>query len=957
MTDKKLTPENDNDELRRYNEALAFEQEGVVRGRDNYLTRFSKASLSNTDTGHELKKLLLSDVEQAIVKRIADSAANPRALPTWLSPKHGAYINIPTTHQLAELVLMVVMDSVNKELNERKTVELIGEAFSALVFACIMESKSEGRRLMKRLQIKLQEMTGRTDSRIKWMNQKLDEIMLANAEDAAANPRRSDHVWRKAAEWGYNREYFTENECAKIGSMLMGCLIEATNFIEVKKIMKDNDSHPTKYVFFTDIGAEFVRTHSEALADAQNYFPVMLEKPKAWGLDNIGAYNAPELAIQTPVARKMSHEQKAYMEYAIRHGHFDDCLTAINIIQDVPYTINQYVLSAIEWAMEQEVTDDIKSCPNLTTQKQAQRLTEDEFKALEKDEQIELAREAYEITKENMATKANRTNVETHKTEAKKILEHAKRLDPENPKFWLPHNFDYRGRVYHVPVFGHHNTDYLRALFLFADKAPIMQKDMKYLMLQIANTAGQDKLPHAERLAWVEEHEAEILAAGADFKDPAAFAFWSKTSDPFQFLAACHELYCAMEHGEGYMSGLPVALDATQSGVQHYAASLLHQEDGQKVNLTNNEVPADLYLACLDVAHKIIDQRLQDSLAEQQQTPINDNDKAAKAELDAFLDTDATKNAKKRRKERFNETEAGEKYKRDRYITNAQNLKALDPEEWENSYGRSVIKRNAMTYAYSSRKYGFAQQLKSDWLRPLTREWRKKNQKLEEQGKPPIPHPFGADKGFSLITALADIHQDAIEETVKSVRDGMKFFQDITAILADATDDGLHLRFVTPMNFPMYQKYRKRQSKHQEVFMFDRATEKWNKEYACYYGFYTKQIDKDKSQNGVAPNIIHAMDATHLMKTVLYCSNVGVKNLMLVHDSFATNVGQVDKMAQAVRQAFVDLYDGYCLYTDLLEQAKAQHPDPDSVTWPEIPKKGNPMLNIFEVLNSDYAFS
>lgn len=957
MKDQTPTPTNDNDELRRYNEALEFELSGVERGRENYLTRFSKASLSNTDTGHELKKMLLSDVQQAIEARIAESAANPRSLPSWLDPKKGAYINTPESRQLAELVLMVVMDSVNKELNERRTHELIGEAFSALVFACIMERNAEGRRLMKRLNIKLREMTGRTDSRIKWMNQRLDEVLLANEQDKEDNPRRSDHVWRKAADWGYKRAYFTENECAKIGAMLFGCMVEATNFIEVKKVLKDNDSHPTKYVFFTDIGAEFVKTHSEVLADNANYFPVMLQRPRAWGLDNIGAYEAAELAIQTPVARKMSREQTAYMEYAIRHGHFDDCLTAINSIQDVAYTINEYVLSAIDWAMEQELTDDIKSFPNLTKQPQDERLSEKEFLALEKDEQIELARDAYDIFKENLATKANATNVKTHIAEAKKIMEHARKLDPEDPKFWLPHNFDYRGRVYHVPVFGHHNTDYLRGLFLFADKQPIKQEDMKYLMLQVANTYGQDKVSLEERQKWVEKHEAEIIACGTDFKTPEAFSFWSKASDPFQFLAAAHELANAMEHGEGYMSGLPVALDATQSGVQHYAASLLHHDDGAKVNLTPNDVPADLYLACLDVALDIIEQRLAQNKDDQLQKPINDNDKEAKATLDAFLDTDATKNAKKRRKERFAETEAGRKFKRDRYITNAENLKALDPDKWENSYGRSVIKRNAMTYAYSSRKFGFSQQLKSDWLRPLTREWRKKNQKLKEEGKQPIPHPFGSDKGFSLATWLADIHQDAIEATVESVRDGMKFFQDITTILADATDKGMHLRFVTPMNFPMYQKYRRRQTRHQEVFMFDRATEKWAKDYNSYYGQYTDEIDRDKSRNGVAPNMIHAMDATHLMKTVLYCRDMGVDNLMLVHDSFATNVADVGKMAAAVRQAFVDLYDGYCLYTDLLEQAKAQHPDPDSVTWPEIPAKGDPKLDIFGVILSDYAFS
>ena len=77
---------------------------------------------------------------------------------------------------------------------------------------------------------------------------------------------------------------------------------------------------------------------------------------------------------------------------------------------------------------------------------------------------------------------------------------------------------------------------------------------------------------------------------------------------------------------------------------------------------------------------------------------------------------------------------------------------------------------------------------------------------------------------------------------------------------------------------------------------------------------------------------------------------------MVVHDSFATTAGNVSVMRQSILDAFVELYDGYCLYSDLLEQAKALHPNPDDVEeWPEIPVKGE--LNIKDVLMSDYFVS
>ena len=60
-------------------------------------------------------------------------------------------------------------------------------------------------------------------------------------------------------------------------------------------------------------------------------------------------------------------------------------------------------------------------------------------------------------------------------------------------------------------------------------------------------------------------------------------------------MAACRELYLALNAEGPFYSGLPIALDATQSGIQVYAALGRNKEDGEKVNLTKNDAPGDLY--------------------------------------------------------------------------------------------------------------------------------------------------------------------------------------------------------------------------------------------------------------------------------------------------------------------------------------------------------------------------
>ena len=53
-------------------------------------------------------------------------------------------------------------------------------------------------------------------------------------------------------------------------------------------------------------------------------------------------------------------------------------------------------------------------------------------------------------------------------------------------------------------------------------------------------------------------------------------------------------------------------------------------------------------------------------------------------------------------------------------------------------------------------------------------------------------------------------------------------------------------------------------------------------------------------------------------------------------------------------QSFVELYRDNCLYTMLADQVRDYIDDPDSVSFPEIPEKGD--LDLEDVLRSQYCF-
>ena len=164
------------------------------------------------------------------------------------------------------------------------------------------------------------------------------------------------------------------------------------------------------------------------------------------------------------------------------------------------------------------------------------------------------------------------------------------------------------------------------------------------------------------------------MLCGETFKHPDAWEFWRKASDPFQFLAAANELYKFRQfeadnpdNATEFMSGLPIALDATQSGIQHYAAASRNQSDGELVNLVPQDKPNDLYIACLNEAKRIISDRLVDMKTDAAYSPANDDD---------------------------DEEEAARKKKRDNHIDIAERTL-----KWKD-YNRNVMKRNAMTYSY-----------------------------------------------------------------------------------------------------------------------------------------------------------------------------------------------------------------------------------------------------------------
>jgi DNA-directed RNA polymerase len=161
---------------------------------------------------------------------------------------------------------------------------------------------------------------------------------------------------------------------------------------------------------------------------------------------------------------------------------------------------------------------------------------------------------------------------------------------------YFPYNVDFRGRAYPVPPhLSNIGSDLCRGMLTFAESKPLGPKGMYWMKVHLANLAGNDKITFDQRAEFTEKNMENIRAA---VKDPfGENRWWTTLDDPFQALATCHEIVQALDSGdpESYECSLPVHMDGSCNGLQHYAALGRDRVGGKAVNLCAYENPQDVY--------------------------------------------------------------------------------------------------------------------------------------------------------------------------------------------------------------------------------------------------------------------------------------------------------------------------------------------------------------------------
>jgi DNA-directed RNA polymerase len=103
--------------------------------------------------------------------------------------------------------------------------------------------------------------------------------------------------------------------------------------------------------------------------------------------------------------------------------------------------------------------------------------------------------------------------------------------------------------------------------------------------------------------------------------------------------------------------------------------------------------------------------------------------------------------------------------------------------------------------------------------------------------------------------------------------------------------------------------------------------------------------------NGLSPNVIHSMDASHMALSTIDAFANGVTNLGGIHDCFATTPAEMGQVRDSVRNAFASMYSEDWL-TAIASDLLAQIPEDLRQALPKLPALGG--LDINTVRHATY---
>jgi DNA-directed RNA polymerase len=362
----------------------------------------------------------------------------------------------------------------------------------------------------------------------------------------------------------------------KLGAWLLDCIIESSGWFT--REMRQEGRKRVNYVTPTPT---FLAIKDKVISDSELFAPLtwpMLIEPNDWTNERPGGY------LLNEVMR--GHDLVRRGDPTCIQGEAP--LAFLNKIQKVAFRLNPFIV---------EVAEELERLQRPVGK----------FRPIVHHElppkPVDIA-ENYDSRKDyrRRAAETMNLNAQEFKRSCRtRMTMEAVRRFKKVERFFLPWSLDYRGRAYPIPAFlTPQDTDFGKSLLRFADESFMTPEAEQWLSFQVATTYGLDKATMAERLEWTANNLTLIERVATD--PIGCLPEWEVADEPWQFLAACEELYATVIACTRSFTGSLIATDATCSGLQILAGLCRCRSTAKMVNVVPSDQPQDAYKVVAEAA-------------------------------------------------------------------------------------------------------------------------------------------------------------------------------------------------------------------------------------------------------------------------------------------------------------------------------------------------------------------
>ena len=369
----------------------------------------------------------------------------------------------------------------------------------------------------------------------------------------------------------------------RLGTWLLDCIMNVSGWFTVY-----GDQRGKKVYNVVLPTPEFLEIKDKIIAESEMFAPLawpMIIEPNDWTNERCGGYLLNEVMKGHQMVRRGDN-------HCIQG---DKPINFLNKIQKVGYRCNPFVVKVAEELFDRKISVG-KFIPivEIPIPPKPPDIADN------KESRKAYRRAAAEVMNKN--ANAMRRSCRTRMT-----MEAVKRF--KDKTFYVPWSFDYRGRAYPIPAFlTPQDTDFGKALLIFDKESTVTTESEQWLAFQVATTYGRDKDTWDERQEWVVKNITLISRVA---NDPIRCRpEWEAAEEPWQFLSACDEYYHCVLARTKRTTSLPIAIDATCSGLQILAGLASDRSTAELVNVLPSDKPQDAYKAVAEHSKPNIPERI-----------------------------------------------------------------------------------------------------------------------------------------------------------------------------------------------------------------------------------------------------------------------------------------------------------------------------------------------------------